>query len=39
VFVRDWNPWLRDMKSGVEQPLTTEGVEYFGYATGEKPVM
>jgi hypothetical protein len=33
VFVRDWNLWLRDMKSGQERALTTDGVTYFGYAT------
>jgi dipeptidyl-peptidase 4 len=33
VFVRDWNLWGRDMKSGQERALTTDGVKYFGYAT------
>jgi dipeptidyl-peptidase 4 len=33
VFVRDWNLWLHDMKSGAERALTTDGVKYFGYAT------
>ena len=33
VFVRDWNLWVRDMKSGQERALTTDGVKYFGYAT------
>ncbi len=33
VFVRDWNLWLRDMKTGQEKALTTDGVKYFGYAT------
>src|SRR5262245_39706652 len=33
VFVRDWNLWARDMKSGQERALTTDGVKYFGYAT------
>ena len=33
VFVRDWNLWLRDMKSGQERALTTDGAKYFGYAT------
>jgi len=31
--VRDWNLWLRDMKTGAERALTTDGVRYFGYAT------
>jgi dipeptidyl-peptidase-4 len=33
VFVRDWNLWVRDMKTGAERALTTDGVKYFGYAT------
>ena len=33
VFVRDWNLWLRDMKTGQEKALTSDGVKYFGYAT------
>jgi dipeptidyl-peptidase-4 len=33
VFVRDWNLWLRNMKTGEERALTTDGVKYFGYAT------
>jgi dipeptidyl aminopeptidase/acylaminoacyl peptidase len=33
VFVRDWNLWVRDVKSGQERALTTDGVKYFGYAT------
>jgi dipeptidyl-peptidase 4 len=33
VFVRDWNLWARDMKTGAERALTTDGVKYFGYAT------
>jgi dipeptidyl aminopeptidase/acylaminoacyl peptidase len=33
AFVRDWNLWLRDMDTGQEHALTTDGVPYFGYAT------
>ncbi|HEU4698655.1 MAG TPA: DPP IV N-terminal domain-containing protein [Gemmatimonadales bacterium] len=33
VFIRDWNLWLRDVASGQETQLTTDGVENFGYAT------
>jgi dipeptidyl aminopeptidase/acylaminoacyl peptidase len=33
VFVRDWNLWLRDLDTGKETRLTTDGVENFGYAT------
>jgi dipeptidyl aminopeptidase/acylaminoacyl peptidase len=33
VFVRDWNLWLRDIGTGQERALTTDGTKYFGYAT------
>jgi hypothetical protein len=33
AFIRDWNLWLRDVASGKETRLTTDGVENFGYAT------
>ncbi len=33
VFVRDWNLWLRDIATGQEKALTTDGVKDFGYAT------
>ncbi|MEA3149100.1 MAG: hypothetical protein QOD56_39 [Gammaproteobacteria bacterium] len=33
VFIRDYNLWVRDMGSGAETPLTTDGVKDFGYAT------
>jgi dipeptidyl aminopeptidase/acylaminoacyl peptidase len=33
VFIRDWNLWVRDVATGQETPLTTDGVKYFGYAT------
>lgn len=33
VFVRDWNLWVRDVRTGVEKQLTTDGVKDFGYAT------
>ena len=33
AFIRDWNLWLRDLASGQETQLTTDGVENFGYAT------
>jgi dipeptidyl aminopeptidase/acylaminoacyl peptidase len=33
AFIRDWNLWLRDMSSGAERALTTDGIKYFGYAT------
>jgi dipeptidyl aminopeptidase/acylaminoacyl peptidase len=33
AFIRNWNLWLRDVASGKETQLTTDGVENFGYAT------
>ena len=33
VFIRDWNLWVRDIATGQEKPLTTDGAKYFGYAT------
>jgi dipeptidyl aminopeptidase/acylaminoacyl peptidase len=33
VFIRDWNLWIRDVATGQETALTTDGVKYFGYAT------
>ena len=33
AFVRDWNLWLRDVASGEETQLTTDGVPDDGYAT------
>ncbi len=33
VFVRDWNLWLRDLGTGEERQLTTDGTENYGYAT------
>jgi dipeptidyl aminopeptidase/acylaminoacyl peptidase len=33
AFIRDWNLWVRDMASGKETQLTTDGVKDFGYAT------
>ena len=33
AFIRDWNLWVRDLKSGKETQLTTDGVTNFGYAT------
>ena len=32
AFVRDWNLWVKDVASGQERALTTDGVKYFGYA-------
>ena len=33
AFVRDWNLWVREMDTGREHALTTDGVLYYGYAT------
>ena len=33
VFIRDWNLWVRDVSSGSEKQLTTDGIKDFGYAT------
>lgn len=33
VFIRDYNLWLRDLATGKETQLTTDGVKDFGYAT------
>jgi dipeptidyl aminopeptidase/acylaminoacyl peptidase len=33
VFIRDYNLWVRDVASGEEKPLTSDGVKDFGYAT------
>lgn len=33
AFIKDWNLWLRDLDSGKERALTTDGIKDFGYAT------
>jgi dipeptidyl-peptidase-4 len=33
AFIRDWNLWVRDVATGKETQLTTDGVKDFGYAT------
>ena len=33
AFIKDWNLWVRDVASGQEKQLTTDGVKDFGYAT------
>jgi dipeptidyl aminopeptidase/acylaminoacyl peptidase len=32
-FIRNWNLWVRDLSTGVETQLTTDGQEDYGYAT------
>jgi dipeptidyl-peptidase-4 len=33
AFIREWNLWVRDVATGRETQLTTDGVKDFGYAT------
>ena len=33
AFIRNWNLWVRNLVSGKETQLTTDGVKDFGYAT------
>lgn len=33
AFIRDYNLWVRDVASGKETQLTTDGVKDFGYVT------
>ena len=33
AFIRNWNLWMRDLATGKETQLTTDGVKDFGYAT------
>ncbi|NYF78477.1 S9 family peptidase [Granulicella arctica] len=33
AFIRDYNLWVRDLITGKETQLTTDGVKDFGYAT------
>jgi dipeptidyl-peptidase-4 len=33
AFIRDFNLWARDLASGQDRQLTTDGVKDFGYAT------
>jgi dipeptidyl-peptidase-4 len=33
AFIRDWNLWVRNLSTGAETKLTTDGVKDFGYAT------
>lgn len=46
AFIRDYNLWVRDVDSGRETQLTTDGVKDYGYATnnagwihGDDPVL
>lgn len=33
AFIRDFNLWVRDLTSGQDKRLTTDGIRDFGYAT------
>ena len=33
AYIKDWNLWVKDIASGKETQLTTDGVKDFGYAT------
>lgn len=33
VFIKDYNLWVKDLSTGKETQLTTDGIKYFGYAT------
>ena len=33
LFICDWNLWVRDVVTGQDRQLTTDGVKDFGYAT------
>lgn len=33
VYIKDYNLWMRDLETGKETKLTTDGVKDFGYAT------
>ncbi len=33
AFIREYNLWVRDIATGTEKQLTTDGVKDFGYAT------
>ncbi|MFY0592957.1 DPP IV N-terminal domain-containing protein [Roseivirga sp.] len=33
AFIRDWNLWIKDVATGKEWALTTDGIKDFGYAT------
>jgi dipeptidyl-peptidase-4 len=33
IFLRDWNLWVREIATGAERQLTTDGAKDYGYAT------
>lgn len=46
AFIRDWNLWIKEVATGAEKALTTDGIKDFGYATdnagwkhSDKPIL
>ena len=46
VYIKNYNLWMKNLESGLETQLTTDGIEDFGYATnnagwtkGKSPVL
>lgn len=46
VFIKEWNLWMRNLATGEERQLTSDGIENYGYATdnagwrqSERPVV
>ncbi|PTX42972.1 dipeptidyl aminopeptidase/acylaminoacyl peptidase [Christiangramia gaetbulicola] len=46
AFIKDWNLWMRNLETGKETQLTTNGIENYGYATdnagwrkSDKPIL
>ncbi|HWI17289.1 MAG TPA: DPP IV N-terminal domain-containing protein, partial [Vicinamibacterales bacterium] len=33
AYIKDWNLWVRDLTTGTDRQLTTDGVKDYGYAT------
>lgn len=33
AFIKDYNLWIKDLKTNEQKPLTTDGIKDFGYAT------
>lgn len=33
VFIQEWNLWIRNLTTGEERQLTSDGIENYGYAT------
>ncbi len=33
AYIKDYNLWVKELSTGKETQLTTDGVKYFGYAT------